>query len=96
MRDALGISGALGMLSRHHAIRNLQADTMKIVSTKLTGDLSLVDHGWNDAMETAARPGSCSRCNRRSARSSLPSPRVDRRHTVLGAGEVQPARSLAT
>jgi hypothetical protein len=27
---------------------------MKIVSTKLAGDRSLVDHVWNDAMETAA------------------------------------------
>ncbi len=27
---------------------------MKIVSTKLTGDLSVVDHVWNDAMETTA------------------------------------------
>ncbi len=27
---------------------------MQIVSTNLTGELSLVDHVWNDAMETAA------------------------------------------
>ncbi len=27
---------------------------MKIVSTKLAGDRSLIDHVWNDAMETAA------------------------------------------
>ena len=30
---------------------------MKIVSTKLAGDRSLVDHVWNDAMETAAPVG---------------------------------------